>query len=191
MNRRKAIASILLLAGAGTAGVSGFKLYQWRKTPDLKKLDDFHPLITALAEVIIPETDTPGATTAGVTPFIINMVKDCTPRKEQNKFIDGLEEVAGYAHRHHKQAFEKCSSADQQAIVAYFEKRDRPYKGMAGKISRKLIGDNFFMLMKKYTVIGYCTSQAGATRGLAYDYVPGKYVGCVPLQPGQKCWATE
>lgn len=191
MNRRKAIGSLLVLVGAGTVTAGGFRLRQLSQTPDLSKLVKYRPLIVALAETIIPETDTPGAKAAGVDTFIINMITDCTPLKEQNRFIEGLENVADYAIRHYELKFEECTAAEQQAIADHFEKRDRPYKGILGKISRKLVGDGFFVIMKKHTVTGYCNSMLGATRGLAYEYVPGRYQGCIPLQPGQKCWATE
>jgi hypothetical protein len=39
-------------------------------------------------------------------------------------------------------------------------------------------------------VLGYCTSEVGATQALAYAHVPGDYRGCVPLRPRQKGWAT-
>lgn len=191
MNRRKAIGGLLLLVGAGTAAVSGVKFYQLRKTPDLSKLTKYQPLIAALAETIIPETDTPGARAAHADSFIIEMITECTPVREQNRFIEGLEDVTAYALQQYHRPFEKCTDAEQQAIAGYFEKRDRPFKGLAGKVSRRLLGDSFFVIMKKNTVKGYCNSMAGATRGLAYDYVPGAYTCCLTLQPGQKSWATQ
>ena len=193
MNRRKAIGSLLLLSGAGAAAWAGIRFRNLYSTPSLEKLqhDAYRELITELAETIIPATDTPGAKAAGITPFIIRMVTDCTPKKEQNRFIEGLEEVDAYARNHYKRAFVRCTAEQQAAAAAHFEKRDRPYKGIAGKISHKVLGDSFFVIMKKYTVIGYCTSMEGATRGLAYDYVPGHYTGSVLLKPGQRAWATE
>lgn len=191
MNRRKAIASLLVLAGGTAAVYSGVRWRKLNTAPDLVKLQAHKDLITELAETIIPATDTPGAKAAGITPFIISLVTDCTPRREQNRFIEGLIEVDGYARAEYKRSFIKCSTEQREAVVAYFEKRDRPYKGLLGKVSKRVMGDSFFTIMKKYTVIGYCTSMKGATEGLAYDYVPGRYVGSVKLQPGQKCWATE
>ena len=191
MNRRKAIGSIFLLAGAGAAAITGIKLRTLYRTPDLKKLPSHLPLITELAETIIPATDTPGAKAANVGPFIITMIEDCTPKKEQNVFLNGLEDVEDYAHSKYGHSFVNCSQAHRDAIAEHFEKRDRPYKGIAGKVSHKFLGDSFFTIMKKYTVMGYCNSMPGATKGMAYDYVPGRYEGCVDLQPGQKCWATE
>lgn len=191
MNRRKALSSLLLLAGAGAATWSGIRLRNLYSTPDLEKLHAHAELITELAETIIPATETPGAKAAGVSPFIIRMIEDCTPKKEQNRFIMGLDEVESYARHHYNRSFVRCNIEQREAIADHFEKRDRPYKGIAGKITHKVMGDTFFVIMKKYTVIGYCTSMEGATRGLAYDYVPGHYVGSVRLKSGQKAWATE
>ncbi|UPK67112.1 gluconate 2-dehydrogenase subunit 3 family protein [Chitinophaga filiformis] len=191
MNRRKALGNIMLLAGAGAAAWSGIRLGKLYSTPNLGKLQAHAALITELAETIIPATDTPGAKAAGVTPFIIRMIRDCTPRKEQNRFLMGLDEVEDYAKRHYNHSFARCNIEQRLAIADHFERRDRPYKGITGKISHKVMGDPFFVIMKKYTVIGYCSSMEGATRGLVYDYVPGHYAGAVRLKPGQKAWATE
>lgn len=187
MNRRKAIGSILLL---GSAAYGGKHLYRFFRTPDLGTLPAQKALIAELAEMIIPRTDTPGAKDAAVEDFIILMIKDCTPRKQQNSFLQGLDDVAAYTERHYGCNFINCSSQQRQETMAHFEKRDQPYAGIAGKVSRKLFGDAFFVTLKKYTILGYCTSEPGATKGMAYDFIPGMYHGHLKLQPGQKCWAT-
>jgi hypothetical protein len=45
-------------------------------------------------------------------------------------------------------------------------------------------------LLQELTVLGYFSSEIGATQALAYDPLPGAYRGCVDLAPGQKAWAT-
>lgn len=47
----------------------------------------------------------------------------------------------------------------------------------------------FFQLIRELTLLGYFTSEAGATKALAYVQVPGRYDGCVDMKPGQKAWA--
>ncbi|KAA2242455.1 gluconate 2-dehydrogenase subunit 3 family protein [Chitinophaga agrisoli] len=190
MNRRKALKGLLLLGGSGAAILGGIKGYRLFRSPDLQQLSHYRPLIAELAETIIPRTDTPGAKDAGVPDFIITMIKDCTPLRIQNRFMDGLEDVVHYAHAQYGHSFFACSQEQRHNILAHFEKRDRPYSGLPGKVSRKLFGDTFFITLKHYTVQGYCTSMQGATQALAYDYVPGRYQGCATLEPGQKCWAT-
>ncbi|NLR69113.1 gluconate 2-dehydrogenase subunit 3 family protein [Chitinophaga varians] len=191
MNRRKAIARLLLFGGAGAAIAGGAGYHYFNKKPDLGDLDQYLPLIAELAEVIIPETDTPGAKSAGVHDFIATMIRDCSSRKVQNRFLYGLEDVAAYTRTKYGKSFVHCRKEEKEAVVAHFEKKSRPWEGLMGKVSSRLFGDPFFVTLKKYTVIGYCTSMQGATKAMAYEYIPGRYKGCTPLQPGQRCWATE
>jgi Gluconate 2-dehydrogenase subunit 3 len=191
MNRRKAITRIFLAGIGGGLAFSGYKWYDWNKTPDIDYLEHHRELISALAETIIPATDTPGAREAGVSDFIVTMIRDCTDRISANKFIDGLKELQHYCQSHFQQPFEKCGGPNQQATLQHFEEKGKPFKGVIGKAQNRWLGKSFFTTLKAYTVEGYCTSEAGATKGLAYLYIPGSYHGCIPLQPGQKAWATK
>ena len=49
---------------------------------------------------------------------------------------------------------------------------------------------HFFQLISELTYLGYYTSEIGATKALRYVHIPVRYESCVPLQPGQKAWAT-
>ncbi|WP_394801046.1 hypothetical protein [Niabella ginsengisoli] len=41
------------------------------------------------------------------------------------------------------------------------------------------------------TVVGFCTSEIGATKALRYIFIPSQYNPCVPLEKEQPCWATK
>jgi hypothetical protein len=190
MNRRKAIFRLLILGG-GTAGVyGGIKGYHLLKQPELDKLTVFQPLIDELAETIIPRTDTPGAKDAGVGLFITKMVKDCTGRRSQNNFINGLDELAAYTALYYGRPFQQCSQEDRNKILGHYESKGKRGNGFVGKAKRYVLGDSFFQTLKNYTVLGFCTSKAGVNEALSYDYVPGSYTGCTTISPGQKAWAT-
>jgi hypothetical protein len=190
MNRRKAILRISL-AGLGIASAGA--VYKWWglvKSPDTSYLSSNKDLIAALCETIIPATDTPGARDVGTQDFIIKMIRDCTTRKEQNNFIDGLRNIQSHCHSKFGQSYEHCSHEQQAAALNHFEEKAKPYNGKMGKIELRLMGRPFFAILKDYTTQGYCTSQQGATMGLNYVYIPGSFKGCIPLEPGQKAWAT-
>ncbi|MBS1667405.1 MAG: gluconate 2-dehydrogenase subunit 3 family protein [Bacteroidetes bacterium] len=191
MDRRKAIGRIILIGGGGLATYAGYKLWDWNKTPDLAFLDQHKNLIAALAEAIIPTTDSPGAKEAAVADFIIIMVKDCTEIKSQNRFIDGLKELKSYTLSSFNKTYEQCTDQQKEQVLKYFEDMDKQPKGIVGKAEKKFFGEPFFETLKTLTVKGYCTSEAGATKGLSYLYIPGKFVGCMPMQPGQHAWATN
>jgi hypothetical protein len=191
MNRRKAIFRISL-AGLGIAAAgTTYKWWKLVKSPDLAYLRSSKDLVAALCDTIIPATDTPGAKDAGTQDFILKMISDCTPRKEQNNFITGLRDIQDHCRSKYGQPYQHCSAKDQATALAHFEEKEKPYRGMAGKIELRVMGRPFFTILKDYTVQGYCTSMPGATVGLSYLYIPGSFKSCIPLQPGQKAWATN
>ena len=191
MNRRKAILTGSAAAAGLVAAGGGYKWYRIHRGPDLEFVTQNRALLTALAETIIPGTEVPGARDAGVGDFILKMVLNCTERKEQNRFVDGLKDIQQHCQKEYGRGYEQCAAAEQEAAMLLCERAGRPKAGIAGKVEARLLGRSFFSLLKEYTVEGYCTSEPGATKGLAYLYIPGSYKGCLPLQPGQRAWATN
>jgi hypothetical protein len=51
----------------------------------------------------------------------------------------------------------------------------------------------FVLMMKELTLLGFFTSQVGATQVLQYEAVPGGFQACVPVAAAGngKTWATE
>jgi gluconate 2-dehydrogenase gamma chain len=78
--------------------------------------------VQAMAEIIIPETDTPGARTAGVDQFVDAMLTDYYPAKERDRFLSGLARVDARAQRQHKLPFHQLSREQQTAIVLDLDK---------------------------------------------------------------------
>lgn len=148
-------------------------------------------LVSEIAEIIIPKTDTPGAKDAKVGEFIEMMLKDCYAGKDQDSFGAGLKELEG-------KNFLKATPAEQTAILTEMEKTSKEEITKASDEKKKYTEAGkeytdasvpFFRLMKELTLLGYFTSEEGATKALAYVPVPGRYDGCIDLTPGQKAWA--
>ena len=191
MKRRKAIKQIMLFTGAGIASFSAMDYYIFLKTPSVYELEKNRVLIEALAETIIPATDTPGASQAKVHDFIILMIKDCSYSNTQSNFIEGLTDLKKYCQSNFGKPFTACSLIEKTMVLQHFEKKGIPIRGILGKIQTKLLGRSFFGTLKALTINGYCTSFPGATQGLAYIPVPGKYIGHTVLEAHQKVWATR
>jgi hypothetical protein len=191
MNRRKALSRIILAGIGGTLAFGGYKWYEGSKTPDIPWLEQHKELLAALADTIIPKTDSPGARAAGVQDFMITLLKDCTDRPTLNKFIDGCKDLESRCLSKYQSSFSRCAEGDRILILTNLEQKDRPASGLLGKAESRYLGKPFFSTLKEYTVLAYCTSELGATHGLAYVPVPVTYHGCLPWQPGQPAWATK
>src|SRR5437660_10472607 len=67
---------------------------RWRARPEFRVLDaDQQALVTTLTDLIIPETDTPGAKAARVDQFIDVMLADWYDPADRQRFLDGLADV--------------------------------------------------------------------------------------------------
>lgn len=191
MNRRSSIKSAILL---GILGVSTLSIYKYRVLNievDLKRFYDYQKLIAELAECIIPKSDSPGAKEANVDQYIINVLINCTPIKEQHKFLDGLEYLETYTRDTYDKSFFKCTEKEKLDVLQYFEDRDNYNFSILNKINAKFLGQSFFNKLKRLTIEGYFSSNLGATKCLSYDYVPVNYIACKPLGLNQKSWATR
>ncbi|MDH3243025.1 MAG: gluconate 2-dehydrogenase subunit 3 family protein [Saprospiraceae bacterium] len=134
-------------------------------------------IVAALAEQILPETSTPGARQAGVERFIDSMVAGYLPEAERNAFMDGLASLA-------ERKFTGKTPEEQHVMVTELAEEARQQEQDADT-------KPFFLLAKEMTVLGFFTSEVGATQVLNYDPIPGDFQGCMPLdEAGGKTWAT-
>jgi Gluconate 2-dehydrogenase subunit 3 len=121
-------------------------------------------LLSEIVETILPETDTPGAKAARVHAFV-------------------------------DLALARCVAAPQQALVrAAIDALPPDFPTLPPDERQRRLGQmapEALGLLRELTVLGYCTSEIGVTKGLAYEAVPGGYRGCIDLKPGQKAWATR
>lgn len=192
MNRRHFIKGLLATAALLIGAPPTYEWLRLSRKPDIKYLVSKNQLIAELAETIIPETDTPGAKSAGVEEYIIYCVSNNLTRKEKNSFIDGLQQLEQYSLQKYNTPYENCSAVEKTKILAVSQRDQIHYNNIfLKKVNKKIRGRSFFDILKDLTIIGYCTSESGATKGLSYDMVPVKYEPCIPLQKGQKAWATK
>lgn len=139
-------------------------------TPDLSYLDKNIGLISALAETILPQTDSPGAKQAFVHDFIVLMVKKCAEPILQVRFIKGLLAIQLYCAKKYNRPFEYCSNAEQYQVLCHFSKKEKYINKKVRKARDLFFGKSFFQILKLYTVKGYFTSEIFATE------VAGKHV---------------
>lgn len=193
IDRREALRKTALLMGAAVsataiAGVmSGCKA-----TPDLNYKpvffnEDQARLVSELSDIILPKTDTPGAKEAGVPNFIDKMLQECYKKEDQDRFLTGLAAFDEDAKKTYGDSFIYCKPDDQLAFV-------KKHNETAVKASKENPKEPkpFFLMAKELTMLGYFTSEPGATQVLQYEPVPGAYKGCIPLKEAGngKTWAT-
>jgi hypothetical protein len=147
-----------------------------RQHPDLFDTAQ-HANVAALAELIIPTTETPGAIAAGVPDFIHRIVAQWYTADERAEFLAGLKTLKAASRAHYRVDFAGASDEQRSALLCAFEgaKPDSAERA-------------FFLRVKELTVLGYYTSEIGGQQELLYRPVPGAYHGHAMLGAHARQW---
>ena len=194
MNRREAIERTALILGYTVSAPAMMGVLKGCKAaPELSYkpvffTEDQARTVGEVAEIIIPKTDTPGAKEAGVPAFIDLMLKDVYPQKDKDRFLKGLLEFEQQTTKMYGDAFIDLDPVKQGEWVKKVHDAAIEAFKIADEETKK---DKPFILMtKELTMLGFFTSEPGATKVLQYNPVPGAYHGCLPLTEVGKTWAT-
>jgi len=201
MNRREAIQKAAWTLGYAISASAAFGvLHGCKAKPDLVYkpvffTEDQALTVSQLAEIIMPKTTTPGAKDAGVPGFIDDLLKEVYTKEQQTKFLDGLSTFDEEARKNYGENFGALKREDQLAFVKKKHDEAMSSVGTAGAEgwwngSGKGKETPFIITMKELTILGFFTSEPGATQVLQYNQVPGPFQGCVPLEKVGKAWAT-
>jgi len=207
MNRRDAIGKVALLMGGAVIGaeffISGCKSTS-TQVSDLFDTDHV-AFLNEVADTILPTTSSPGAKAANVGQFMAVMVRDCYTPADQKTFLEGLSKLDDASKKQSGSKFLDLSPAQRTDVLVTLDKeqkaftKDRDKKLEADRVAHKgqenykepELPNHYFRMMKQLTLLGYFTSEIGATKALRYIAVPGHYDGDVPYKKGDKAWATS
>jgi hypothetical protein len=190
MNRRDALSRVALLLGSTVIGAEFFLSGCTTSDKKIGQSVDFTAddiaFLDEVAETIIPATDTPGAKEAKVGTFMTVMVKDCYDEKQQKIFLAGMTKLNETStQKYNGNGFMKLTPEQRKELLNALDKEQKEY----AKDKKKEDDPHYFTLMKQLTLLGYFTSEPGATKALRYVPVPGKFEACIPYKKGDKAWA--
>jgi len=143
-------------------------------TNEVALLDDF-------ADTLLPRTDTPGARDAGVGPFA---ARYAVARYDAVQFATlraGLQDLDARALAAHGRRFGELPAAAREAIATAIDAEARALAPGAPV--------HYSVLLRQLSLLGFFTSEPGATKVLRHRPVPGRYHGCIPWKPGESSWS--
>lgn len=197
MERREFLASLTALCGGVLTAPCVAFLNQAHAAPPKASSALFTPeqreLVATATELIIPTTDTPGARDAGVPDFIEMMLVDWFYEAERDEFMAGLGRVDVLAAERTGKSFVESPEADQIAVLQQLEKdgvatiQKKGLNPMAA-LMEKAPAPAFFQSLKQLTLVGYYTSEIGATKELVFEPIPGPFQGCIEVGTHGRAW---
>ena len=163
MTRREALKAATALMGAlAVPGLLAGCAPDGRDTASASRASaqDDQALLEDIADTLLPDTAaSPGAKSAGVGATMALL----------RAFRATCRAAGG--------SFESLPRADRERLLRETDAAARP------------AGDaHWYSTVRELALTSYFTSEVGMTRATRYVPIPGRYQGCMPLEPGQPAW---
>jgi len=192
MNRRDALQ--LLATGAALQLAPAKMMAAFREAravlaaqSTLKTLDLHQDAtVKAMAEMILPRTETPGAADVGAADFIDLMLTEWYQDSERSRFLAGLTDVDARSQDLFHNDFVECT-ANQQAVILNQLGEQMIEDELTRAEAAKSVGpppeasSSFYSMLRWLTLTAYYTSEDGATLELHYQIIPDRHAGCVEI----------
>ena len=172
-------------------------------------------MVAVMGELIIPETDTPGARAARVHEYIDVMLTDYYSAADRARFVSGLERAEARARATYGRPFLEATPAQQLELVralsqqAYRDPAQHPLPPADPVLQEgKTPSENdrtrpvaetpwapgdvgrgaFFRTLKELVLVGYYTSEQGAAEELRVNPM-GVWLPDIPYSQVGRSWA--
>jgi hypothetical protein len=145
------------------------------------------------AEMILPQTDTPGATDAQVAEFVDLMMTEWMDPAERDAMTGALAELDRRTQGEHGTTFVESTANQRLALMTALdaevavllradgaEPADDYVENPDGRAYPTAPEHPFYQL-KRWTLIGYFTSEPGMTEALKWNPFPGRWEPCMTI----------
>ncbi len=182
ITRREAVKTATVLVGGILLTTNGV-LVACARDPNIAagkilSVDD-QSLIEQIADTLFPTTpSSPGAKAAGAGAAINLLLTDCYEPAEQQRVVNGLKELRRACDARCGGEFASASQPAREQLLRAIDAE-----------ALKAGPSHYFGVVRDLSHRAYFSSEIGMTKARRYMLVPGKWIGCMPLAPGQRSWA--
>lgn len=203
MNRRQALKNLGLGAGIMVVGPTTLSLlqsckndpsYDWEPT-FLSAANGF--ALKNILEVILPTTDTPGASDLNLAQFIDSYMHEVAPEERQKVFNKGADHFSSaFKNQFDKDLGEGTPQEYEQLVAGYLspqddnqeeankrntETQDPMDKDPADAMSFETGARSYVNNVREMGIWAWKTSEEIGENVLWYDPIPGQYIACGPV----------
>ena len=178
LDRRGFISNALLAIGAAGAAFPGWTSLEAAARGKAAFFDATRSaVLDAVAETIMPRTDTPGARDAGVPKRFDLLMKTWASAQTRIEFTRLLDELDTAARQADPKGIAALAPARQLEVVAAYD--------------RAKVADPAYRKFKALILSLYYISEPGATQELRYEHVPGAWEPSIPVTADTRGYAID
>jgi glucoside 3-dehydrogenase (cytochrome c) hitch-hiker subunit len=131
--------------------------------------------VRALADTILPTTDTPGALDVGAPEFVDLLLAEWYPDEERQQFLSGLDGLDARCRELQGKPLAELDPPGRAAFLTAIEST----RGEPGS------PEHAYSRIKQQLVFGFLTSKPIAALTRTTPIIPGRFDGCIPLRGAQ------
>ena len=147
-------------------------------------------LLSAVADTIIPQTDTPGALGAHVPAKFDALLTNWASPERQVELVGALTQINVAALAQEKVGFAALSPDQRKALLAAHDTAalknvpdTRGLKGMAAMMAGPSVADPGYAKLRELIILLYYYSEEALTTELVYEHSPGGWTPSVKVTP--------
>ena len=197
MDRRKALRTL----GFGTTAITvtpavvgmlqGCQSQTSTFTPIHFSKENFS-VLSQLMDLIIPETDIPGAIDLKLPEFLDGLIDVIMNEKAKEKITEGLDQFIAVSLKDTgKSSASRLDRSDLDAQLAKYLKADQQQQNSAQDDKAYKSASAFAKQLRSMTINAFKTNEYIGENVMAYAPIPGEQKGCVDLMEatGGKAWS--
>jgi hypothetical protein len=159
-------------AGAGAAGLRTLNPEQ-------------DAALGCIAEILLPQTDTVGATQVGVNRFIDLLLTESMLERDRARFLEGLAAIDARSRSLCGAPVAAAQRQDQESLIRSLDERlpaQPPTRAEQALLDRQPVtAERGYEMVKRLVVFAYFASEPVARDLINAPIIPGRYDGCVSV----------
>lgn len=218
VDRRSMLQQALLLVGAALVPGGAEALAAAAKSGKRQLGAPDYALLTALADTIVPKTDTPGAVEVGVPQTVDALLGTWASPARRTALLGALHKIDALAQAQHGKAFAALTVAEREAVLTPHDAAALKAPPKAPESTTIALGaaptpvdpnygrtkqqpaqstmermaprfaDPGYGKLKELIVVSYYCTEAALTTELRYEHDPGAWEPSIPLTPTTRPW---
>jgi gluconate 2-dehydrogenase gamma chain len=147
-------------------------------------------LLSAVADTIIPKTDTPGALDAKVPAKFDALLVGWASPQRRIELVGALAKIDDAAKAQEKKGFAALSPEKRKAVLGPYDAAalkpvpdTRGLKGMMAMMAGPTVADPGYAKLRELIILLYFYSEEALTSELTYEHAPGGWTPSIKVTP--------
>jgi gluconate 2-dehydrogenase gamma chain len=196
MERRSLLQSMALLLGVAALPVDAVAAARKSRGKPILSKDQF-ALLSAIADTIIPVTDTPGAIAVGVPKLLDAMLANWASPSRRLALIGAMSEIDSHALATDQKGFAALDPARRKMLLLDHDKAalkpgpppKEKLNALMTMVAGPPVANPAYLKLKELIIALYYSSEVAMTQELVYEHVPGKFVPSMNITPETRPFA--